>query len=119
MKQGDTLTYTITVKNFGPNRAVNTVVNDTLSGGTGFAGAIANKGSFTAPPAGQTGTVTWYLGEMLPTGQEDAQIQVTVTIRGKTTITNTASVQSGSKDPNLVNNTASIITSVAPGSGKK
>ncbi|HXG63632.1 MAG TPA: hypothetical protein VNO70_00905 [Blastocatellia bacterium] len=118
VRKGDLLTYTITVRNFGPNRAVNTVVNDVLSSGTTFVRAHANKGGFTAPPPGQTGTVTWYPGDLLNGDQEAAQIQVTVIVRGRTTITNTATVFSETFDPNMANNSASITTSVAPG-GKK
>src|SRR6266700_2018442 len=62
VKQGDQLTYTITVQNFGPGDASSVVVNDTLSSGTTFVSAQANVGRFTTPPAGQTGVVTWYLG---------------------------------------------------------
>jgi uncharacterized repeat protein (TIGR01451 family) len=116
-RQGDLITYTITVRNFGPSDAVNVLVNDLLSSGTTFYNAQANRGHFTAPPRGQTGTVTWYLGDLLNNGQESAQISVTVIVRGRTTITNTASVTSNTADPNTANNTASITTSVAPGGG--
>jgi uncharacterized repeat protein (TIGR01451 family) len=118
IRQGDLLTYTITVHNFGPNRAVNTVVNDMLSSGTTFVGASANKGNFTAPPPGQTGTVTWYLGDLLDGDQEAAEIQVTVIVRGRTTITNSATVYSETFDPNLANNSAAITVSVFPGRKK-
>ena len=109
------ITYTITVRNFGPSDAVNVLMNDVLSSGTTFYGAQANRGHFTAPPRGQTGTVTWYPGDLLNNGQESAQISVTVIVRGKTTITNTASATSNTADPNMANNTASLITSVVPG----
>jgi hypothetical protein len=92
-------------------------MNDVLSSGTTFYSAQANRGHFTAPPSGQTGTVTWYLGDLLNNGQESAQISVTVIVRGRTTITNTASVTSNTADPNTANNTASITTSVAQGGG--
>src|SRR5439155_5905833 len=36
VRQGDTLTYTLTIKNFGPNRALNNVVTETLSSGAIF-----------------------------------------------------------------------------------
>jgi uncharacterized repeat protein (TIGR01451 family) len=117
VKQGDLLTYTITVQNFGPDAAINAVVNDVLASGSTFVSAHANKGSFTRPPVGQTGTVTWYLGDILSSGQESAQIVVTVIVRGKTTITNTGNVSSLSDDPNTANNTASIAVSVASGKG--
>jgi uncharacterized repeat protein (TIGR01451 family) len=120
VKQGDLLTYTITVRNFGPNRALDVVVNDTLSSGTTFVSAQSNRGSFTGPPQGQTGTVTWHLGDLANGNQAPAQIKVKVIVRGKSTITNTASVSSDSTDPNPANNTASITTTVVPGSsGKK
>jgi uncharacterized repeat protein (TIGR01451 family) len=117
VKQGDKLTYTLTVQNFGPGAAANVVVNDTLSSGTTFVSANANKGGFTTPPVGQSGTVTWNLGNMLNGDQEAAQITVTVIMRGKGTITNTASVSSTTSDPNTANNSASLTTSVASGSG--
>jgi uncharacterized repeat protein (TIGR01451 family)/CSLREA domain-containing protein len=119
VRQGDLLTYTITVQSFGPDAAVNAVVNNVLSSGTSFVSARANRGNFTAPPSGQTGTVTWYLGDLSSGDQESAQIEVTVIVRGRTTITNAVEVDSGTLDPNMANNSASITTSVASGSGKK
>ena len=117
VKQGDKLTYTLTVQNFGPGTAANVEVNDTLSSGATFVSASANKGGFTTPVVGQSGTVTWNLGNMLNGDQESAQITVTVIMRGKGTITNTASVSSTTSDPNTANNSASLTTSVASGSG--
>jgi uncharacterized repeat protein (TIGR01451 family) len=119
VKQGDLLTYTTTVQNFGPNTAVNVVVNDTLSSGTTFVSASANKGTFTKPAVGHSGVVTWYIGDMLDEDQEAATIVVKVLVKGKTTITNTATVSSDTADPNPANNTASITVSVAPGTTKK
>src|SRR5207247_1930145 len=75
-RQGDLITYTITARNFGPSDAANVVMNDVLASGTTFYSAQANRGHFTAPPTGQTGTVTWYLGDLLNNGQESAQIRV-------------------------------------------
>jgi uncharacterized repeat protein (TIGR01451 family) len=117
VKQNDTLTYTVTVQNFGPSRAVNVMVNDTLPAGTVFRSAHANKGQFTAPPPNQNGVVTWYLGDMLNGDQDSAQLVVTVTIKGKTTLTNTATVHSETFDPNLANNTSVLATSVGAGGG--
>jgi uncharacterized repeat protein (TIGR01451 family) len=120
VKQNDVLTYTLTVQNFGANRAVNVIVDDTLPAGTVFKNAHANKGQFTAPPPNQTGVVTWHVGDMLNGEQDSAQLVVTVTVKGKATITNTAAVHSDTFDPNLANNATSLATSVgAGGSGKK
>ena len=118
VRQGDLLTYTVTVRNFGRGAAQNVVVNDLLSSGTTFVSARANKGHLTAPQAGQTGTVSWYFDDSQFGDQQAALIQVTVIVRGKTTITNTASVASAVFDPNTSNNNASITVSVASG-GKK
>ena len=119
VKQGDTLTYTVTVRNLGPGNSSNVVVNDTLSSGVTFVSATSSKGTFTTPPAGQTGTVTWYLGTLTNSEQGSAQIKVTVIIHGKSTITNTATVSSSTADPNTANNSSSLSTSVGAGGGKK
>jgi uncharacterized repeat protein (TIGR01451 family) len=122
VRRGDLLTYTITVKNFGPNTAAKVVVNDVLPDGTTFYRAQSNKGRFTTPPQDQNGTVTWYVGDMPANDQQNAQLTVTVIIRGKSTITNIAKVKSDNPDPNEDNNTASIKVTVwsgTSGGGKK
>jgi uncharacterized repeat protein (TIGR01451 family) len=117
VKQGDLLTYLITVQNVGPDTAPNVVVNDVMSSGTTFVGVKTNKGTVTAPPAGNTGTVTWYVGDMLNANSQTAQLTVTVLVKGKTTISNAASVTGDVIDPNPANNSATITVSVAAGSG--
>ena len=122
VRRGDLLTYTITVKNFGPNTATNVVVNDVLPDSTTFYRAQSNKGRFTTPPQDQNGTVTWYVGDMPANDQQNAQLTVTVIIKGKSTITNIAKVKSDNPDPNEDNNTASIKVTVwsgTSGGGKK
>ena len=116
-KQGDKVTYTIRVQNLGPQTAPDVVVNDILSSGATFVEARSDKGSLNAPPKGETGTVTWTLGDLLNGANETATITVTVIIKGKTTITNTASVSGSVVDPNTANNSASIAVSVGAGSG--
>ena len=93
--------YIITVRNYGPDTAINAVVNDVLSSGSTFVSARANRGRFRTPrisgrPAPSLGT----LGDILNHRQESSQIIVTVIARGNTTITNTATVSSLSDDPN-------------------
>jgi uncharacterized repeat protein (TIGR01451 family) len=116
VRMGDLLTYTITVKNFGPGTAANVVVNDILPASTTFYGASSKKGHFTTPPKHQNGSVTWYVGEMPAEDQENAQLTVTVIIKGKSTITNVATLMCDTPDPNSGNNTASILVNVLPGS---
>jgi uncharacterized repeat protein (TIGR01451 family)/CSLREA domain-containing protein len=118
-RQGDLVTYTVTVRNFGPSTAVNTVINDLLSSGTTFVSARANKGTFTAPASGQSGPVTWWVGNLANNGQESAQIDVTVIVGARSNVTNTASVSTDITDPNSGNNAASITTTVITGGGKK
>jgi len=122
VKQGDLLTYSVRVQNLGTESAPNVVLTNLLSSGVTFVEVGVNKGTVTAPPKGETGTVTWNLGTMLSSANEVATITVTVLVRGKTTITNTASVVGDVSDPNTANNSASITVSVAAGGsggGKK
>ncbi|CAN5617834.1 hypothetical protein BH20ACI3_BH20ACI3_23250 [soil metagenome] len=56
---------------------------------------------------------------MLDGDQEAAQIQVTVIARGRTTISNTATVGSATADSNEGKNSASLTISVASGGKKK
>ena len=118
VRSGDKLTYTITIQNSGPNAAKSVYVNDILSSGATFVSAKANKGSFIAPPVGQSGVVKWNVGDMANSGQEAAQIVVTVILK-KGTVTNTAAVSSQTTDPDPVNNTAAITVSLGGGGGKK
>jgi uncharacterized repeat protein (TIGR01451 family)/CSLREA domain-containing protein len=119
VKQGERLTYTLRIQNLGPETAPNVVVTDLLPSGTTFVEARHNKGTHTAPPRGETGTVTWSLGDLLDQANEVAELTVTVIVRGKTTITNTASVTGDVADPNAANNAASIKVSIAPGASGK
>lgn len=116
-RAGQVVTYTVTVDNFGPDNAANVVVNSVIPSGSTFVSANASKGNFTAPPVGQSGTVTWNLGTLADSSQESAQIAVTVLLKGKGTVTNTASVTASTSDPNTANNSASL--SISLGGGKK
>lgn len=118
VKAGDLLTYTVRVRNLGPEAAPNVVLTNTLSSGVTFVSATHGKGTHTAPPIGETGTVTWTLGTMADQANEFTEIKVTVRIKGKTSITNVAAVTADVIDPNTANNTASLQTTVAAG-GKK
>ena len=97
----------------------NTVISDTLPTGTTFRSANARSGVITAPAVGETGTITWYAGDLLAGHQETARLEVRVIVRGRTTLTNTVTATSDTPDPNRLNNTSSITTTVAPGGSKK
>ena len=119
VNQGDSLTYSITVANLGPNSGKNVVVTDTLSSSTTFVSATTNKGNVAGPPAGQSGTITWQLGDIASGSTTQGTLSVTVIVRGKTTIVNTATVTADSPDPTPSNNTASITTKVGAGKGNR
>lgn len=119
VKQGESVTYTITVKNFGTATANNVVVEAPLASGTAFIAAQKSKGAVSAPANGQNGTVLWNIPELAGNGAETAQIKVTVLLRGKTTYTQAVSVSADTDDPNLANNSASVTVTVGAGSGGK
>jgi uncharacterized repeat protein (TIGR01451 family) len=101
--------YMITVTNLGPDDASNVVVQDLLSSDTTFVSALATEGGYTTkPPVGQTGVVTWFVGHMPKGVRGSALITVTVIVKGNTTITNTATVESDIFDPDMSNNTATV-----------
>jgi uncharacterized repeat protein (TIGR01451 family) len=111
-KYGQQLTYILTVRDLGPCGAANVVVNDALPSSTTFVSASATKGQFTKPVVGQSGVVTWYVGNMNNGDGLTAQLKVTVILRHKGTVTNTATASADTTDPNPANNTASITLSV-------
>ena len=102
--QGDVLTYTLVVQNFGPNDALDTVVSDIIPT------AIAS------PEYSMDGGATWSAWSgSLALGTATAGSSITILIRGTVVddtvpITNTATVASSTQDPNLVNNSSTITT---------
>ena len=96
--EGDMITYTFTIANFGPNAATNVVVNDPLLGGTiwGPAGLLVGE------------DVTFSVTYIVPIGAPDP-------------LSNTATVVSGTLDPNPANNQylemVDLLTEPAPPPG--
>jgi uncharacterized repeat protein (TIGR01451 family) len=100
-KPSTVIHYTITVTNNGPSDAVNVVASQVLPPSkSGF--YVSNDAGCPAP-SGQTFTCS--LGTLAAGGTRT--IQVNFMIRGnKGTITSTASVTSGTPDPNTADNTS-------------
>ncbi|WP_174367791.1 S-layer family protein [Deinococcus sp. JMULE3] len=107
---GDTITYTLTVTNAGPNAADGVSVTDTLPTGVTYV---------SSTPAGAVSgsTLTWTLGT-LPAGAQQA-ITVVVTAPDEVTLlstpatrtlTNTASVSTTTTETNGANNAATAVT---------
>jgi uncharacterized repeat protein (TIGR01451 family) len=110
--KGDTqLSYTIPVKNLGPDQADEVVLTDPLPAGTSFLSVTSTPGPCGAPPVYLGGTVTCNLGSMPSGTTATVTIGVSISAKGKTTITNTATVSSTTSDPNPGNNSAAIQTS--------
>jgi uncharacterized repeat protein (TIGR01451 family) len=102
---GNTLSYTITVTNSGPNAATGVSVTDTLPSGAGFVSVTPSQGTCSG-----TSTVTCNLGTISNLATATVTLAVTATAGG--TLSNTASVASSSCDPVTGNNSATAITAV-------
>ena len=105
-KPGQTLIYTMTVKNLGPNPASEVVVNDAVPQGTTF--YTASPAPYSAPPVGAGGTVVWHVGSLGSGSSVTLTLNVKVSVKGNNLVVNTASVSGSSYDPNAANNSATI-----------
>ncbi|MDX1582793.1 MAG: IPTL-CTERM sorting domain-containing protein [Thermoanaerobaculia bacterium] len=104
---GETLTYTLTARNNGPNTATDVTVVDTLPSSVTFESVNTTTGSCTQ--SGQI--VTCSLGS-LATGQEET---ITITVTPNTagvTIVDSVSIAADQSDPVTANNTATESTQV-------
>jgi len=97
---GDTVTFTVTVNNLGPNAATDVTANDSLPGGLIFVSS--------APSAGTYNNVTgvWFIGTLANQGSATLQIQARVAGTGSKT--NNVQTSADQFDPNLSNNQASV-----------
>ena len=101
------LTYTLTVRNNGPDPVTAVQVSDPLPAGVTHVSTTTTRGTCSG-----TATISCSLGTM-PNGATD-----TITIVARPTapgpLSNTASVSSPSHDVNLANNTSTATTTVSP-----
>jgi uncharacterized repeat protein (TIGR01451 family) len=108
---GQKLTYTIPVHNNGPDSAFGVSLVDNLPKNAGFGSASTTQGSCTLKPAKQL--VACNLGTL--TSGQTVTVTIVVKPAKKGTITNTVDVTATSPtDPNMVNNHASLDTTVLP-----
>ncbi len=100
---GDTITYTVTVGDHGPDSATNVAVADLLPAGVTFASAEPSRGSYDSV------TGTWTVGTVDPSTAQTLIIRATVT--GPNPSTNRATISHADQfDPNAtVVNTASVL----------
>jgi uncharacterized repeat protein (TIGR01451 family) len=109
---GTQLTYTIEVRNEGPDPATDVAITDDFPGAVDFVSATPSAG--TCEPRG--GRVTCTLPSLAPDGVATLVIVVTVT-KKKGSITNSASVQSAVADPQPGNNLDTEVTQVVQPAG--
>jgi uncharacterized repeat protein (TIGR01451 family) len=113
---GGPVTFTITVKNNGPDSAQNVVLSDTFSGFATFQSVSAPSGtSCTAPPFGTRGTVTCTTGSLAP--GDSVTVRVTVhagNLGFRDIIGDTATATSTTFDPNTANNSAAGSLMIVP-----
>jgi uncharacterized repeat protein (TIGR01451 family) len=106
---GKELTYTVVVSNNGPNdQATGVTLVDTLPTNATFVSATTSQGTFTVA----NGTLTANIGRLLIGG--NATVQITVKPTSPGTLTNQATVRGDQTDPNALNNTSTLQTTVSP-----
>lgn len=105
---GETVRFTVTAKNLGPDQASAVQVRDPLPSGLEYVSSTASTGSYD-PASG-----IWTIGSMLPnTTPETLTIVARVTAPGRHV--NTATISSGSPDdPTPSNNTATADVDATP-----
>ncbi|RCR68868.1 putative Ig domain-containing protein [Larkinella punicea] len=115
---GNNLTYAGQVSNLGPSTASTVQLSIPLSASTTFFSLTAPGGwSCTTPSVGTTGTVSCSRASF-PTAGTASFTLVVATVPGSegNILTTTATVSSGTTDPNSDNNAALVSTSVVSGS---
>ena len=97
---GDEITYTITVRNNGPDNSTNIKVSEVLADNFKFISANASKGYYDLTNG------VWAVGNL--TNNETAKLVITVKIVKTGFIQNDVSVNGTGFDPNVTNNNATV-----------
>jgi uncharacterized repeat protein (TIGR01451 family) len=106
---GQTLTYTVTVTNSGPNSAGGVTLSDTLPSNVTFVSAVAQQGSASQ----LNGVVTAALGSLAAGASTTVVISATPQASAVPSVTNSATVSSVAFDPTSANNSATTTTKVS------
>src|SRR5207237_6825440 len=97
----DTITFTVTVADNGPNSASNVQINDALPAGLSFVSATPSQGTYS------NGTGVWTVGAV--TTATPQTLQILAQVVSPNAQTNTASVSKADQyDPNSANNSATV-----------
>ena len=97
---GDEITYTITVRNNGPDNSTNVKVSEVLADNFKFISANTTKGYYNLTNG------IWVVGNL--TNNETAKLVITVKIVKTGFIQNNVSVNGTGYDPNLTNNNVTV-----------
>lgn len=108
----DTIIYTVTVTNSGPDTASSVLVTDLLPSDLTYVTSVASTGSYDSI------TGEWAVGDLVNAQSETLTLTATVNLNVQNTnIVNSVSVSSAVTDPDSSNNTASASVSITPNSG--
>jgi uncharacterized repeat protein (TIGR01451 family) len=98
---GDSVTFTVTLRNVGPDDATGVAVSDALPAGLTFVSAAPSQGTFNSVLG------LWFVGNV-PAGTQRT-LQIVASVGSTSALTNTASIaHSDQSDPVGGNNTASV-----------
>jgi uncharacterized repeat protein (TIGR01451 family) len=100
---GSNVIFTITATNNGPSAATGVSVNDPLPAGYTLVSAIPSTGSWTAP--------NWTIGNLANGG--NATLTIVATVKAVGPYANTAIITGNETDPNLSNNSSTVIPVVS------
>jgi uncharacterized repeat protein (TIGR01451 family) len=113
---GTNLSYSLTATNNGPSDATAVSLTDVTPANTTFVSFTAPAGwTVTAPAVGGSGTVMATTPTLIAASSAMFTLVVQVSSGAPvgSTITNTATISSGTPDPNAANNSATATTTVA------
>ncbi len=105
VKPGETFTYTITLKNNGPNTAANVIVEDVLPSSLNLVEVNPSEGTWNAP--------NWSVGNLSNGATKTLSMTVSVKSDASGNIVNTAKATSTTSDTNSENNTATKTVQVS------
>jgi uncharacterized repeat protein (TIGR01451 family) len=112
---GDTISYTLTAANAGPDFAENVTLFDDLPASTTFVSLVQNNGPSAAcvtPPAGFRGLVSCSFSALA--AGASAQFTLSILIGNTMSVGNTATITTESFDPNGSNDLSTVTTTVTP-----
>jgi uncharacterized repeat protein (TIGR01451 family) len=109
---GANLTYTIVVRNNGPDTAAAVSMTDATPTGTTFESVATTVGSCITPPVGGTGNVTCTLGSVPNGSKGTITMVVNVNAASGTVLKDKASVSSTTYDAKKGNNAVNVSTTV-------